>query len=72
MNTKWNLEDGMNLNWCPKRDSNRHALSNPALLFGGMPRTRTEKHFVLSEIGIPIPFNIPISLKIPVLKNIFF
>ncbi len=37
-----------------------------AYKIGRMPRTRTEKHFVLSEIGIPIPFNIPLNLKIPV------
>jgi hypothetical protein len=28
---------------------------------GGQPRTRTERHFVLSEVGIPIPFNCPFS-----------
>ena len=30
---------------------------------GRMPRTRTEKLLVLSEEGIPIPFNIPIYLE---------
>jgi len=27
--------------------------------FGGLPRIRTEKHLILSQIGIPVPFNSP-------------
>lgn len=42
----------------------RRALWYRGYEFGRTPRTRTEKPFVLSERGRPIPFNVPINLKI--------
>ena len=50
-------------NECPQRHEtlSRRSL-DPArfalrIKFGSQPRTRTEKHFVLSEVGMPIPIS---------------